>query len=125
MRRRDRGHVGQGVEPRRERANLRRGDGRPDDDLERRRPVRAGTASRSVTSTWRALALGGSTLALTVRNLIDANGIPSAISTAALITAIGAGRRMTKRDSRYQKPAARRARVAVGGALQALGRRAR
>jgi hypothetical protein len=59
---------------------------------------------RSATSTWWALALAGSTLALTGRNLIDANGIPSAISAAALVAAIGPGRRMTTRDRRYQKP---------------------
>ena len=61
----------------------------------------------SASSTWRALALAGSTLALTGRNLIDANGIPSAISAPALSAAIRPGRRITKRDSRYQKPAAR------------------
>ena len=32
------------------------------------------------------------------------NGIPRAISSAALAIAIGAGRRMTIRESRYQKP---------------------
>ena len=47
------------------------------------------------------------------------NGIPSAISNAALIVAIGIGRRMTKRESRYQNPGSvgrsRRARRAAAG----------
>ena len=64
-----------------------------------------GNSARSASSTWRALAVVGSTLALTGRNLIDAkNGIPSAISATALSVAILPGRSITNRDSRYHKP---------------------
>ena len=55
-------------------------------------------------STWRALADVGSTVASTAVNLIAKNGIPSAISSVALAAAIRPGRRITKRDSLYQKP---------------------
>ena len=59
----------------------------------------------SASLTWRAVALVGSTLASTEVNLTWVkNGMPSAISNEALVTAISAGRRMTNRDSRYQKP---------------------
>src|SRR3984885_7914819 len=50
----------------------------------------------SASFTWRAVAPVGSTLASTVVNLTWVkNGMPSAISTEALVTAISAGRRMT------------------------------
>ena len=45
-------------------------------------------------------------------------GIPRAISNAALSAAIGTGRRITKRESRYQKPASVGRRVALGAALE-------
>ena len=54
--------------------------------------------------------------------MIDANGIPSAISAAALVAAIGPGAAHDK--ARQAVPEARLlgACVAVGGALEALGR---
>ena len=67
--------------------------------------VRFGGKPRaSVSSTWRALALCGRTLAVTLTNLMPVNGIPSAIRNAALSTAIRPGRRITNRESRYQAP---------------------
>src|SRR5919198_4661028 len=60
-----------------------------------------GKSRASAASTLRALALCGRTLAVTLTNLIPANGIPSAISNAALRTATRPGRRITNRDSRY------------------------
>ena len=65
---------------------------------------KGGNWLRRVASTWRALAERGSTLASTELNLIPRKGNPRTISAAALIVAIGTGRRMTKRESRYQKP---------------------
>src|SRR5215471_19317475 len=63
-----------------------------------------GKSLRSAASTRYELALVGSMLALAGRNLIDVNGTPSAISPAAVTTAILPGRAITNRDSRYQKP---------------------
>ena len=65
--------------------------------------------------------------------LIPKNGIPSAISNAALAAAIRAGNRITSRESRYQKPSragrasrsARRRRKAGESALTRLPSRAR
>src|SRR5262249_3378730 len=51
-----------------------------------------GNSVRSAASTRYALALLGSSLALGGRNLIDANGTPSAISAVALTSAIRPGR---------------------------------
>ena len=59
----------------------------------------------SVSSTILALAVCGRTLALTVMNLMPANGMPTAIRAPAVIAAIGPGRRITNRDRRYQNPA--------------------
>ena len=68
--------------------------------------VRFGGKSRfRMSFTWRADTVLGSTRASTEMNLTWVkNGIPSAINKAALAIAIGAGRRMTRRDRRYQKP---------------------
>ncbi len=63
-----------------------------------------GKSARITSSTWRAVALSGSTWASTEVNLSERNGIPSAIRKAALSVAIGIGRLMTNRESRYQKP---------------------
>ena len=55
--------------------------------------------------TWRADVLLGSTRASTEMNLTCVkNGIPRTIRSVAVETAIAAGRRWTNRDSRYQKP---------------------
>ena len=79
----------------------------------------------SAVSTWRALAEVGSTVASTRVKMIPEKGIPRTISIAALAIAIGAGLRITIRDSRYQNPdsvgrasrAARRGRKAGARAL--------
>ncbi len=63
-----------------------------------------GNSVFSAVSTWRVCVLVGSTVASTVVNLMPRNGSPSTIRKVALSTAIGAGRRITKRDRRYQKP---------------------
>ena len=52
----------------------------------------------------RAPASSGSTLGSTVLNLIPKKGRPRRIRKSALSVAIGAGRRITKRESRYQNP---------------------
>src|SRR6266542_4124347 len=63
-----------------------------------------GNSCASVSSTCRALALCGSRLAVTLTNLMPVNGSPSAISNAVQSAAIRPGRRITNRDSRYQRP---------------------
>ena len=63
-----------------------------------------GNSVRSASSTTRAVRSCGSTDASTPVNSIRRNGRPSAISATAATVAIGAGRRMTARDSRYQPP---------------------
>ena len=55
-------------------------------------------------------------------NLIPRKGSPSRIRKAAESVATGTGRRMTKRESRYQKPLSVGPRVGVGAALQEGGR---
>ena len=64
----------------------------------------AGTPCSSASSTTRADWSRGSTLASTPVNLTPRNGSPSAISSAEAPTATGTGRRMTRCESRYQKP---------------------
>ena len=67
--------------------------------------VRLGWKSaRSTSSTCRALVDSGSTWASTEVKLIVRNGIPSVISSAVAPSAIRPGTRMTRRESRYQKP---------------------
>ena len=83
----DRGDVRQGADPVSEGPDLRRSGGGADDDLDRRGSARRELGA-SAWSTCCALALAGSMLASTGTNLIDRNGIPSAISTAALSMAI-------------------------------------
>ena len=107
--------------PRGEGGHLARAGRGADHDFERR-----GAAGREVAAQCRVDAIArsrcaGSSLALAGRNLIDANGTPSAISAAALSSAILPGRAITNRDSRYQKPVSARSRVPVGGALEPLG----
>ncbi len=69
---------------------------------------KGGKSARSASSTWLALALSGSTWASTEVNWMLKNGIPSAISRAALATAIRPGTRITSCESRYQKPCSSR-----------------
>ena len=63
-----------------------------------------GNSVSSASSTTRAEWSRGSTLASTPVNLTPRNGSPSTISSAAAPAAIGTGRRMTRCESRYQKP---------------------
>ncbi len=64
-----------------------------------------GNCASSAVWTWWALALWGSTRASAVMNLICVkNGMPSAISSAALATATCAGRLVTNCARRYQAP---------------------
>ena len=65
---------------------------------------KGGNWARITLSTCLALALSGSTCASTEVNLRFQNGSPSTIRMAAVTVAIATGRRMTKRESRYQKP---------------------
>ena len=67
-------------------------------------PGPGGKSSLSWVSTWRLILSAGSTVASTVVNLMPRNGSPASSSTSALSAATGPGRRITKRDSRYQKP---------------------
>ena len=60
---------------------------------------------RSAVSTCLAGALSGRTLASTPVKAIRVNGRPATMSTAAVVTATSTGRRMTRRERRYQKPA--------------------
>ena len=79
---------------------------------------KGGKSARRTSSTWRALADSGSTWASTEVNLIEKNGIPSAISSAALASAIRPGKRITSLREPVPEALARRAGVAArrGGA---------
>ena len=59
---------------------------------------------RRASSTCRAGSERGRTVASTVVKCAPRNGSPRVIITAAATTATRAGRRMTKRESRYQAP---------------------
>ena len=72
----------------------------------------------SAVSTWRALAEVGSTVASTRVKMIPEKGIPRTISIAALAIAIGAGLRITIRDSRVPEPRLGRPRVARRAPLE-------
>ena len=63
-----------------------------------------GNSVRSASSTTRAECDVPSTLASTPVNWTCVNGSPSTMSSSAVVAAIVPGRRMTQRDSRYQKP---------------------
>ena len=66
---------------------------------------KGGKSARSASSTWRALASARQHLGVDRGELdADRNGIPSAISSAALAAAIRPGKRITSCESRYQKP---------------------
>ena len=65
-----------------------------------------GKSRRRTSSTCRAVELVGSTRASIWVNWMRRKGSPATIRTVAAASAIGAGRRITRRDSRYQAPAA-------------------
>ena len=64
----------------------------------------AGKSSWSVGVDRRTVSSSGSTVTSTPVNSMRRNGSPSRISSAAAAIAIGSGRRITSRDSRYQNP---------------------
>lgn len=59
---------------------------------------------RSAVSTCLGSERSGSTLASTPVNSIRRKGMPASSSTAAVLTAMSTGRRMTVHERRYQKP---------------------
>ena len=124
LRRRDRRHVRQPARARRgaPAACGERG-GRADDDLERLRCGSAGTRVRARRRPGARSRCAGSTLALTVTNLMPSERDPERDQDARRWRSRSApGRRITNRDSRYQAPLCGGPRVAVGGALQPLRR---
>ena len=96
--------------------------GRVDGDADRRRPASRRTRGRARGRPGGPASSSGSTLASTPVNCTLKNGSPAAMRTPEARVAIGSGRRMTPRESRYQKPACSPLAASCGRALPALRR---